>query len=108
MNVPTRILVKFFIQQDFQYKATRVEADVLYDASKDHIPEKATLYIATDERKKDFFNILKEHYNVYFLDDFKDLVSVIHMKARNTFLILKLSNFIMTPIYSSNIFSSKD
>lgn len=58
---------------DFQYKATRVEADVLYGASKDHIPEKATLYIATDERKKDFFNILKEHYNVYFLDDFKDL-----------------------------------
>ena len=63
------------LKQDFQYKDTRVEADVLYNASKDHIPEKATLYIATDERKKDFFNILKEHYNVYFLDDFKDLVS---------------------------------
>jgi len=58
---------------DFQYKDTRVEADVLYDASKDHIPAKATLYIATDERKKDFFNLFKEHYNVYFLDDFKDL-----------------------------------
>jgi len=62
-------------EQDFQYKNTRVEADVLYNESKDKIPAKATLYIATDERKKDFFNIFKEHYNVYFLDDFKDLVS---------------------------------
>ena len=60
--------------QDFQYKETRVEADVLYNESKDFIPEGATLYIATDERKKDFFDILKKHYNVYFLDDFKDLV----------------------------------
>ena len=69
------LLPNFLLYQDFQYKATRVEADVLYDASKDHIPEKATLYIATDERKKDFFNLFKKHYNVYFLDDFKDLVS---------------------------------
>ena len=60
---------------DFQYKETRLEADVLYANSKDYIPEGSVLYIATDERKKEFFNIFKEHYKVYFLDDFTHLVS---------------------------------
>ena len=55
---------------------TRVEASVLYSETKDIIPKNATLYIATDERKKEFFDVLKDHYNVYFLDDFKDLVSL--------------------------------
>ena len=55
---------------------TRVEVDVLYEKSKAHLPPNATLYIATDERKKDFFHLLQKNYNVYFLDDFKDLVSL--------------------------------
>mmetsp|Transcript_5558 Transcript_5558/g.7106 ORF Transcript_5558/g.7106 Transcript_5558/m.7106 type:complete len:608 (+) Transcript_5558:254-2077(+) len=58
---------------DFQYKETRVDADVLLSESNAYMVPKATLYIATDERNKDFFNPVKEHYNVYFLDDFKDL-----------------------------------
>jgi len=55
---------------DFQYKQTRTDASVLYSNSMDLVPENATLYIATDERKKDYFTIFKEHYSVYFLDDF--------------------------------------
>jgi hypothetical protein len=35
------------------------------------IPDNTTLYIATDERDKSFFNLLKDHYHVAFLDDFK-------------------------------------
>jgi len=58
---------------DFQYKATRVDAIELYDNSADLIPENATLYIATDERNKKFFDPIKQHYNVYYLDDFKHL-----------------------------------
>jgi len=58
---------------DFQYEDTRVEAKVLYNNSADLISEKATLYIATDERDKKYFDIFKQHYNVYFLDDFKHL-----------------------------------
>jgi len=61
---------------DFQYKETRLEADQLYEKSKDLMPEGSVLYIATDERKKDFFDIFKKHYKVYFLDDFKHLVSI--------------------------------
>ena len=55
---------------DFQYKDTRVEADVIYENIKDVVPDGATIYIATDERDKSFFKIIHEHYNVYFLDDF--------------------------------------
>lgn len=63
--------------KDFQFKDTRVEADALYEDVKNLIPANATIYIATDERKKEFFNIFKEHYNVYYLDDFKHLVSAV-------------------------------
>ena len=38
------------------------------------IPDNTTLYIATDERNKAFFNPLKEHYDVVFLDDFMDSI----------------------------------
>ena len=67
---------------DFQYKDTRVDAPVLYDNSHHLIPENSTVYIATDERKKDFFAPFKEHYNVYFLDDFKHLVSYLRRLGR--------------------------
>jgi hypothetical protein len=55
---------------DFQYKDTRVEADVIFKNTMDVLEFNSTLYIATDERNKTFFNIFKEHYHVYFLDDF--------------------------------------
>jgi hypothetical protein len=57
---------------DFQYKDTRVEAPVIYDNIKDLVPEGTTIYIATDEKDRSFFQIFRQHYNVYFLDDFKE------------------------------------
>jgi len=59
---------------DFQYKKTRVAADVLYKESKDHLTPGGTLFIATDERDKKFFDPLKEHYDVTFLDDYMHLI----------------------------------
>jgi len=71
---PEGIFDTFHVRRgDFQYKATRVEADVLYKNTAHLIPENATLYIATDERSKKFFDPIKQHYQVYFLDDFKHL-----------------------------------
>jgi len=55
---------------DFQFKPTRVPVWVVYNKTKDHIPEGSTLYVATDEKDKDWFNLMKEHYDVVFLDDF--------------------------------------
>lgn len=57
---------------DFQYVSTRVDASKLLEMAQRKIPEGAVLYMATDERNKSFFNPLKEHYNLFFLDDFHD------------------------------------
>ena len=59
---------------DFQYKDTRIDADQIYQNIKDIFDEKTTIYIATDEMSKDFFQPLKEHYNLFFLSDFIHLV----------------------------------
>ena len=59
---------------DFQYKATRIPAQDIYEISKDVIPEGSTVYIGTDERDKSFFDDLKKHYDVLFLDDFQHLL----------------------------------
>ena len=59
---------------DFQYKSTRVEAPTIYENIRDVIPENTTVFIATDERLKNFFDPLKQHYHIYFLDDFMHLL----------------------------------
>ena len=60
---------------DFQFKKLIVsDIHKLYNQSKDELEEGATLYIATDEKEKDFFNPLKDHYNITFLDDYLHLV----------------------------------
>jgi hypothetical protein len=60
---------------DFQYKKTRVSAEEIVAVAKDEIPVGNTVYIGTDERDKDFFKPLKDHgWNLFFLDDFKDIL----------------------------------
>eukprot|EP00980_Cylindrotheca_fusiformis_P003484 scaffold781_cov132-Cylindrotheca_fusiformis.AAC.3 len=55
---------------DFQYKGTRVSIEKLYSMLSKQIPENATLFIATDEHDKTYFDMLKDHYRILFLDDF--------------------------------------
>jgi hypothetical protein len=59
---------------DFQYyfEPTWVDIDHIYEMVSKQVPPNATLYIATDERDKSFFNLLKDHYQVLFLDDFTE------------------------------------
>ncbi len=59
---------------DFQYTVTRVEAHEIYELANKKIQDNATVYIATDERKKEFFQPLRLHYDVVFLDDFMDVL----------------------------------
>ena len=60
---------------DFQYvEQTRVEATTIYNNVNDVIPEKATVFIATDERNKTFFEPLEDHYDSYYLGDFEHLL----------------------------------
>lgn len=70
---PTGTYDTFHIRRgDFQYKDTRIPAEEIYNNVKDVLVENSTVYIATDERDKSFFEIFRKHYKVYFLDDFMD------------------------------------
>lgn len=56
---------------DFQFKQTRIDAEEIFKNSKEQLKPNSTVFIATDERDKKFFDPLKKHYNVWFLDDFQ-------------------------------------
>jgi len=72
---PEGLFDSFHIRRgDFQYKKTRVPAEEILDVSKDTLEEGATVYIATDERKKEFFKPLADKYDVVYLDDFMHLI----------------------------------
>jgi hypothetical protein len=53
----------------------RVEIDVIFNNTFDVLEENTTVYIATDERDKPFFDLLRKRYKIYFMDDFKDLLT---------------------------------
>jgi GDP-fucose protein O-fucosyltransferase len=59
---------------DFQYKPTRVDAPAIYEVSKSKLRIGETVYIATDERDKAFFQPLRDKYDIVFLDDFHDVL----------------------------------
>jgi hypothetical protein len=59
---------------DFQYKHTRVGAEEIYTVTAKLLNTNSTLFIATDEKNKTFFDPLRKHYHLYFLDDFKHLL----------------------------------
>ena len=63
---------------DFQYTVTRIEAPQMYEMISQRIHDNTTVYIATDERDKAFFDPLRGHYDVVFLDDFTDALQGIN------------------------------
>ena len=56
-----------------KYKAMFLTGDQLYHASKGELAEGSTVFVATDEKDRNFFKPLQEHYDLCFLDDFKHL-----------------------------------
>lgn len=73
VNNPDGVFDAFHVRRgDFQYKATRVEADELLAMAQRKIKDGTTLYMATDEGNRDFFKPLQEHYDLVFLNDFHD------------------------------------
>ncbi|KAL7535953.1 hypothetical protein ACHAWF_005321 [Thalassiosira exigua] len=53
------------------YKGTQLEADEIYANSREEIPENATVFVATDQKNRTFFEHLAAHYNLVFLNDFR-------------------------------------
>ena len=61
---------------DLQYKRVKISAQEWYDNTKDVWQDKELMYIATDERNKTFFDDLARHYDLRFLDDYKELAGL--------------------------------
>ncbi len=59
---------------DFQYKETRISAEEIYENTKDILVPNSTIFIATDEKGSSFFDPLRKHYKLLFLNDFKELI----------------------------------
>jgi hypothetical protein len=59
---------------DFQYKHTRIGALGIYSVTAKLLKPNSTIFIASDEKNKAFFDPLRKYYHVYFLDDFKHLL----------------------------------
>jgi hypothetical protein len=57
---------------------TQIDAASIYEISREELVENATLYIATDEANRTFFDPLMAHYDLVFLDDFKALLTGVH------------------------------
>jgi len=61
---------------DLQYKAVKISAEEWYDNLKDTFLENEIIYIATDERDKTFFDPIKEHHEIKFLDDYWNMAKL--------------------------------
>ena len=57
---------------DFQFKTTRIAAEEIVKNTEAELTPNTTIFIATDERDKKFFQPLRDRYDIWFLDDFKD------------------------------------
>ncbi|KAL7428026.1 hypothetical protein ACHAXH_002252 [Discostella pseudostelligera] len=57
---------------DFQYKKVKITAHDWYNITKELFRKNEIIYIATDEKNRDFFKPLTKHYNLRFLSDFSD------------------------------------
>ena len=64
---------------DFQFKDTRIDAEQVYENTKDILSPNATVFIATDERNLKFFDPLREHYDIKTLSDFPGLLKDVNI-----------------------------
>lgn len=62
---------------DFQYKKVKITAEDWYENTKDIFTDpNEIIYIATDEKDHTFFDPLAKHYNLRFLNDFKEIAGL--------------------------------
>ena len=61
---------------DLQYKRVKISAEEWYESTKELWEPSEILYIATDERNKTFFDPIKEHHSLRFLDDYWEMAGL--------------------------------
>ena len=76
---PEGLFDTFHIRRgDLQYDEAFIEAGQIIDNVGDLLEEGGTIFIATDEKNMTYFDPLREHYHLYFLNDFMDEVGTIN------------------------------
>ena len=55
-----------------QFKQQIISIDQIYLSTKDILKPNSTVFIATDDKNKAYFEVLRQHYDICFLDDFAD------------------------------------
>lgn len=88
---------------DFQYPPTQLPAEKLFELSP-MLTKGATLYVATDERDKSFFEVFRKDYDLVFLDDFLHVIPDVNTNVRendydylNTVFDLYISSYHFIP-----------
>lgn len=61
---------------DLQYKQVKISAEEWYNNLKEIWNEGEMIFIATDEKNKTFFDPLKQHHELRFLDDYWDTANL--------------------------------
>jgi hypothetical protein len=61
---------------DLQYKQVKISAEKWYENLKEVWKEGEMLFIATDEKNKTFFDPIKKHHELRFLDDYSDMAKL--------------------------------
>lgn len=59
-------------RNDFQYKELHISCEELFNNISKQVPTGSKLYIATDHKDKDFFNPLRDYYDIIFFNDLND------------------------------------
>lgn len=57
-----------------QFRDTRADPTKLLQQVQDVFPKNATIYIATDEKDLHMFDVFRQHFHVFFLSDFSDIL----------------------------------
>lgn len=69
-------------RNDFQYKDLRIDSQPLLEFVKKEIPTGSKVYIATDHKDKEFFDVFKSEYEILFYEDIAEKLtnSVVYKK----------------------------
>jgi hypothetical protein len=71
---------------DFQYKDMHMDADFIYsNNTSTWMRDNRTVFVATDEKKRDYFEPLRKHYHLLFLSDFKEALGDVNTNFYGTF-----------------------
>jgi len=75
------LLIKVHVRRgDFadQFDNVIVSIEKIYHSTKYTMKPNSTVFIATDDKNKTYFEVLRQHYDICFLDDFADEINCLN------------------------------